>query len=127
MSKKRAFVLCSYAWEYNDEFYCTPEGSPVDTHAAYMNKDDADAMAELSNVKELKGLDLSQYCYDGWQGILAKTETIEAFTALMHKLGAVDFTDDSPDIPDGLPHKAYVEMLKHLELRFWVVHELPVK
>jgi hypothetical protein len=120
MPKGKIFLVAAYSWEYNDEYYYTPDGNPTCPQIAFEDEGKADKICRKKNIEALKGLTID-HSSEGLSGCIVDDMTEEQFENFMKSLGAKNFSKDDPTIPNGLPASAYEEILEKLTLRFFTV------
>lgn len=124
----KVFAVCSYCWEYNDEYNYQPDGEPAEPIAVFASKEIAEADALQRNIQEWRNTPapISNYASEGsvYNSI---TNADEVIKALRDEFGVECDDLDSYDPDIKAMSDAQMERLMELFpfMEFYCVRELP--
>ena len=136
----KSYVVMEVTYEYDDSTYNQSEGGGTPLKV-FSNKTKAQQFADSSNIKALRGLNLSNYTSDGWYGLVKgeeeRYEVLKWFQVYSKDFPESDdeetITDDMNSdtpwdyeltVPDNVSDEDLIILYNNLCLEFFTVVEV---
>lgn len=123
---KTVFVIQKIAWEYNDEYMYTHDGTPGGPVEVHLSREAAELRCRRMNVLNLRGESLYGWHSNDIDTILAAGVTEKSLIETCKQLGIPDAGDDGITVPGDATYEVCEAIYKCLSLLFFEVVEVPL-
>lgn len=120
------YVVASVYYNYNDEYYYSEDENVGTAVKVFDNIQNAKSFANRKTMQELKGLDLSEYCYDhaSWDGVVDQDKLVQ-FKEIASKIdNTFDYDNKLFTIPQDVKGEDLRELFETLTLKLYCIQKV---